>query len=300
MTGERRAPAGAEGVPLVGSMRVVLVLAAALVLLAGLQLFVFPTQTERYFAWTVASPMTATFLGAAYWSALVLELTAATARTWDEARVAVPAVFVFTVLTLIVTLVHLDLFHLDASLELRTRAVTVGWITIYALVPVAMVVAAARQARVTGVIERAGELPRALRILLGGQAVVLLGLGIALLVAPTWADGAWPWPLTPLTARAVGAWLVGLGVASGHALLVDAPRPLRPLAFAGIAFAVLEAVALARYGEELTWDGLPAVGYVAGLVVIGGTGVWLLLSSAAGPRGRRADAAGGRDAPGER
>jgi hypothetical protein len=35
------------------------------VLLAGLQLFVFATETDRFFAWTIASPLTAAFLGAA-------------------------------------------------------------------------------------------------------------------------------------------------------------------------------------------------------------------------------------------
>jgi hypothetical protein len=290
---------GGDGVRVVSSMRVVLAAAAALVFLAGIPLFVFPTETERYFAWTVASPMTATFLGAAYWSALVLELSAATARTWDEARIAVPAVFVFTVLTLIVTLVHLEQFHLDAALDGRTRAIAVGWLGIYAVVPVAMLAAAARQGRTTGAADPADGLPHGLRLALGGQAAVLLGLGVALLVAPTWADAAWPWPLTPLTGRAVGAWLVGLGVASGHALLVGSARSLRPLGLAGVAFALLEAVALARYGEELTWASFPAVAYVAGLAMVGATGGWLLRSGAA-PRGRPGRPAAARDAPGGR
>ncbi len=266
-------------------MRVVLAIAAVLVFLAGLQLFVFPTRTERYFAWTVASPMTATFLGAAYWSAIALELGAARSRTWDRARIAVPAVFVFTTLTLVVTLVHLDLFHLDGALELRTRLVTWGWIAIYAFVPAAMLAAARHQVRASTAASPPTGLPHALRVLLAGQAALLLVLGAALLVAPAWADAAWPWPLTPLTGRAVGAWLVGLGVASGHALLVNAAQPLRPLGLAGVAFLVLEAAALARYGDELAWGSAPAMGYVAGLALIGGTGGWLLRTGARDPHG---------------
>ena len=37
-------------------MRALLVAAAVLVFLAGVQLFVFPLRTETYFAWTVLRP----------------------------------------------------------------------------------------------------------------------------------------------------------------------------------------------------------------------------------------------------
>lgn len=52
-------------------------------------------QTEHYFAWTIASPLTAAFLGAAYWASAVLELMAARERAWSHGRVAVPAVLLF-------------------------------------------------------------------------------------------------------------------------------------------------------------------------------------------------------------
>jgi hypothetical protein len=58
--------------PLTPAMRRLLLVAALLVFLAGLQLFVFPLRTADWFAWTVDSHMTAVFLGAAYWSSAVL------------------------------------------------------------------------------------------------------------------------------------------------------------------------------------------------------------------------------------
>src|SRR5947208_5806708 len=93
-------------------MRIMLVVAAVLVFSVGGSLTLLPLQTDRFFAWTIATPLTAGFLGAAYWSACVLELLAARERFWVYARIAVPTVLLFTVLTLIVTLVHLDKFHL--------------------------------------------------------------------------------------------------------------------------------------------------------------------------------------------
>ena len=92
------------GAPVTRGMRVLLVVAAVLVFLAGFQLTVFATRTAEWFSWTIDVPMTAVFLGAAYWSSAVLEVAGARSRTWGRARLTVWTVLVFTVLTLVVTL----------------------------------------------------------------------------------------------------------------------------------------------------------------------------------------------------
>src|SRR5262252_5100975 len=86
---------------LVPGMRRLLYVAAVLVLLAGFQLFVFSQRTASYFAWTIANPLGAAFLGAGYWASVSIEALAARQRTWANARIAAPTVFVFTVLTLV-------------------------------------------------------------------------------------------------------------------------------------------------------------------------------------------------------
>ena len=269
-------PASRHGDRVVPAMRWLLGLAAVLVFLAGVQLFVFPQDTATRFAWTIDPPMTAVFLGASYWSAVGLELSGAVARYWTVARMAVPAVFVFTTLTLVVTVGHLDRFHLAAELPAATRSVTWGWIAVYAVVPVLMALAWWLQSRAGTAVPTPGGLPRLLRATLAVLAVGLVALGLALLVAPQWADAAWPWPLTPLTGRAVGAWNVGLGVAAGHAWLVDDAYSLRPIGVTALAFGVLQGIALTRYGDDLDWSSIPAVCYVVGLVAITAVGVWLL------------------------
>lgn len=267
------------GAPAIPAMRGLLALAALLVFLAGVQLFVFPLRTDTRFAWTVASPMTAVFLGASYWSAVGLELTGALSRRWAAARVAVPAVWLFTTLTLVVTLVHLDLFHLGAEHAAGTRAVTWAWIAVYAVVPVLLGLAVVLQRRAGTDVPPPQGLPAPLRWLFVVLAVVLGALGVALLLAPGWADAAWPWTLTPLTGRAVGAWLVGLAVAAGQARLVDDAPSLVPIGVTGVAFGVLQAVALGRHGDELDWSGAPAVGYVLVLAVVALAGAWVLVAA---------------------
>ncbi len=269
--------------PVSAPVRRLLLVAAVLVFLAGVQLFVFPLRTERWFAWTIGSPMTATFLGASYWSAIGLELVAARARTWAGARVAIPAVFAFTAITLVVTLVHAELFHFGGEHGAGTRAVTWAWLAVYAVVPLLMVAAVVSQRSDGFAVPPTAGLPGPVRAVLVVQAVVLLGVGAALLVAPERADGLWAWTLTPLTGRAVGAWLVGLGVASAHARLIDDRASLRPLAVTGVAFGVLQAVALARHGEELDASSWQAAAYVVGLAVITASSAWCLWP---GGRGR--------------
>jgi len=269
----------APAAPVVPAMRRLLYVAAVLVFLAGMQLFVFPLRTARYFAWTIDSPMTAVFLGASYWSAVGLEVAAARATRWSGARIAIPAVFVFTTVTLAVTLGHLDTFHLDADLRLITRAVTWAWLAVYLAVPVLMVAATVAQRRESTAVPAPSGLPLAVRAVLVALAAVLLGLGVALLVAPGWAHGAWPWPLTPLTGRAVGAWLVGLGTAAAHARLLDDRASLRPLGITGLVFGVLQAIALARHGDELDWASARAAAYLAVLAALTVLSAWSLLPS---------------------
>lgn len=263
--------------PLLPSMRRLLIAAAVLVFLAGVQLFVFPTRTEEYFSWTIASPMTAVFLGAAYWSAVALEVSGARASSWAQCRIAVPTVFVFTSLTLLATLLHLDLFHFGAEHSLATRAVTWAWLGVYIVVPVLMVVISLRQGRAaTGTAHRTQPLPSWFKVAL---VVLALGFGVVgatLFVLPGVGATWWPWQLTPLTSRAIGAWLISLAVAAGHSRVEDDVGRIRPLGTTAVVFSVLEAVALLRYGAELDWSSVSAICYVTVLIGLFGLGTWAL------------------------
>jgi hypothetical protein len=259
-------------------MRVLLVVATVLVLLAGLQLFVFAERTDEWFAWTISPTLTAAFLGAAYWGSAAVQWTASRASAWADARVSVPGVFVFTLLTLVVTGVHLDRFHLAGEESVATRAVTWAWIAVYSAVPILMAVLWWRQSRLPGADPpREHPLPRPLLAVVLVIAVLLLAMGSWLLIAPAAAAQAWPWPLTPLTGRAIGAWLVGLGVSAAQTVVeADAVR-VRPVAWGAVALPVLVVVALARYGSAVAWGSASAVALVGCLAVWFVIGVVLVM-----------------------
>ena len=62
----------------------------------------------------IVPPLTAATLGAFYWAAFVLILSAARSRTWARARPAVYPVAVIALLLLVITLIHLDRFDLNS------------------------------------------------------------------------------------------------------------------------------------------------------------------------------------------
>lgn len=270
---------GAQAVPkqLMPGMRWLLYVAAVLVLAAGFQLFVFTGRTATYFAWTIHNPLAAAFLGAGYWASVAIEGLAARQQLWANARIAVPAVLIFTVLTLVATLAHLDLFHLGGQFAASTRAVTWAWIAVYTVVPLLMIIILAVQLRAPGSDPpRSAPLPGWLRATLAVHAVVLLFLGVALFAVPTRAAPWWPWKLTPLLAQATGAWLISVGVAAGHAWLERDARRLRPAAAGYVVLAVLQFIVLGRYPGRFEWSSAAGVLYLlflASMLVTGTVGL---------------------------
>ena len=253
-------------------MRRMLLIAAGLVFITGVQLFVLSTQTDQFFAWTIKPPLTAAFLGAAYWASCVLELLASRERVWARARCAVPAVLIFTALTLVATLLHVDRFHFGAP-EASARAAAGAWLAGYAAVPVALILLLAQQARASGGDPpRAAPMPAWFRRMLVAQAALLLLCGAALFLAPGAAAPLWPWALTPLTARAVGAWLLGLGIAVGQGAWEGDFVRTRPVAISGVVLALLQAAAIARFPVDVRWEGVAiwlVLAFLASLLAVG-------------------------------
>lgn len=261
--------------------RIMLFVAGVLVLAVGFSLYILTTQTDRYFAWTVGSLFTAAFLGGSYWSAAVLEFLSGRERLWVNSRPSIPAVTIFTFLTLIVTLIHADKFHFDAPLMI-TRTGTWFWLFIYISVPIVLTVLFILQVRARG-IDPPRQFPLAswTRTILIALCALFLLLGIGLLIAPASVAPYWPWPLTALTGRAVGAWLIGLCAATGQAAWENDRLRVRAVMASLIAFSLLQFLVLVRYGSELAWDSAASWLYVLVLLVLGAVGVYEVVKSRA-------------------
>jgi hypothetical protein len=132
---------------------------------------------------------------------------------------------------------------------------------------------------------RTAPLPPASLLILGAQGAALLLEGALLFAVPETGARFWPWPLTPLTARAVGAWLFAIGVAAVHGLIERDAERLSVGALGYVFFGMLQLVALARYGGELRWGSPTAWGYVAFIVTALAMGAAGLLLVVRGPAG---------------
>lgn len=104
----------------------------------------------------------------------------------------------------------------------------------------------------------------------------MLAAGLLLLIAPGRADDIWPWALTPLTSRAIGAFLLGIGLSALIAVRDDDPVSFRGAAMAYTALGLLELLALnlntPDLGDRPLATTLYAVFWVA-VVLTGGYGL---------------------------
>jgi hypothetical protein len=75
-----------------------------------------------------------------------------------------------------------------------------------------------------------------------------------LFFAPATFDALWSWPLTPLTGRAIGAWLIGYSLLVGQVIRENDRRRVRAPLLSYALWAVLQLVALARYADTPDWD----------------------------------------------
>ena len=255
-------------------LRVLVAIAAILVTIAGTQLFALAAETERYFAWTIKPPLSAAFIGAAYWASLFLLLDIVFGATWRQARIGLFSIAVFTTLTLIGTLLHLDRFHLDA-VETLPRFAAWAWIVVYVVTPVGFVAGLLAQLRQSGPDSPPGRpLPGLLRFLFLLQTIVFAVVGVALFLVPADVAPWWPWMMTPLAGRVIGAWLVAVAVAGAGILIANDRRagagPAQSYAFLGI----LQLLAVLRFSADVDWTHALAWPYVVFMAVVALTGIW--------------------------
>jgi hypothetical protein len=170
-------------------------------------LYGFPRDTDRLFAWKIAPPMTPMTLGAVYLGGAYFFVRAFRATAWHTVKAGFVAVGTFASLMGVATIIHWDRFnHSHVAFWL--------WAGLYFTTPfLVWGVWAANLRRGT----RAGPddllVPPLARALLGLSGALAVVAGLFLFLQPVRAIADWPWKLTPLTARVLGAVFM-LGIAA--------------------------------------------------------------------------------------
>jgi hypothetical protein len=234
-------------------------------------LYAFPAQAATGYAWPIRPPAAAAFLGAGYLAGIVATaLVVFGAARWRSAQPLAVALMTLSLGLLAATLLHSDRFRWGYP-------PTWAWTAVYALAPFGVAFLALRQRAQT--IRPMLRDPRlALLRVLSGIAGAVLALGaIALFALPTELGRDWPWPLTPLLAQAVAAWIAMIAAA-----LLWCAYDLRRGGEAFIPYATLGAWCLALlalpalHAGDLTRTGAPLLTYLAvllALLALAGLGV---------------------------
>jgi hypothetical protein len=226
----------------------------------GIPLVLLTTETARFFAWTIEPPMTAGFLGANYWASALLAVLAAQETLWANGRVSVSVALAFAPLTTLATLLHLDQFHLDTFFGWF-------WVVAYTIYPIQLAIFLRRQLLVPGGDPpKMRPLPMWVRAVLPVHAAVLIPLGIALFVAPGSVASLWPWPIPPLSAQVIAAWLLAFGVLAGHSFLENEWARVRA-GMLGYGFlGLMQVIMLVRFGDVIDLEEPSAVVYLVVVV----------------------------------
>jgi hypothetical protein len=177
-------------------------------------LYLMPTATEQLFAWPIKPTMTAMMLGAAYIGGAWFFIRVTLARKWHTVKAGFLPVIAFASLLGIATILHWDKFtHNHVSFW--------AWAGLYFTTPFLVVGVWWLNRRADPGTPEPGEaiLPTWLRWLIGIVGAASVVVALLLFIQPGVMIAAWPWTLTPLTARTAGAMfalpgVVGLAVAT--------------------------------------------------------------------------------------
>jgi hypothetical protein len=175
-------------------------------------LYPVPTDTAQLFAWHIVPTLTPMILGSAYLGGAYFFARAGLAPAWSTVKGGFVAVAVFASLMGIATVIHWDKFnHRHIAFWL--------WAFLYFTTPFLVFLIWLTNRRFDPP-STAGELrlpPLAARATaaVGGLALVV---GLFMFATPSVVMRIWPWQLTPLTSRVLGAvfclGLAGLGTLS--------------------------------------------------------------------------------------
>ncbi len=191
-----------------GFTKFVAALLGTVVLFAFIVLYFFPTRTKQLFAWPIAPPMTAMFMGASYANGVIFFASVLLGKKWHRVWAPHIGVFVFATLLLIATILHWDRFT-------HGHPVFYIWVFIYVVAPILTPVALFMNLREDRhqPDERDAVVPFALRVIWLIPGILFLIAAIYAFLKPTWLIPLWPWKATPLTMRVIVSFYSMLGVA---------------------------------------------------------------------------------------
>jgi hypothetical protein len=162
-------------------------------------LYPFPNSTDRFFAWTIHPTMTPMMLASAYLGGAWFFFRAQAATQWHTIKIGFPAVALFAALLGIATVLHWDKFQ-------HQHIAFWVWTALYFVAPFLVVgVWLANRVHDAPPLPEEPRLGEVTRWIVAATGALALLTGVTMFLSPSTMIPAWPWLLTPLTCRVVGA-----------------------------------------------------------------------------------------------
>jgi hypothetical protein len=174
--------------------------------IAFLLLYVTPTRTDDFWAWTIRPDMTPTVMGAGYLAGATIFAAGLYFGQWHRITWAMVGTEIFSVMMLLATLIHWERFNHD-------HPAFWVWFLLYVGTPIiAPVVWVMNRQTDPGL--RPGEqvIPQGIRYAFAFAGAIDLVVAVVVFIDPDIAIDAWPWVLTPLTARVLSSFVAFVGV----------------------------------------------------------------------------------------
>lgn len=179
-------------------------------------LYLFPDHTQEVFAWGIQPRMSAMMLGAAYIGGAYFFVRAASGVRWHQVKVGFLPVTTFATLMGIATILHWDRFN-------HGYISFFAWVGLYFTTPFIVFLLWLRNRSTDPGPDASPDLsvPRSVRLVIGIVGGLTVLTSIVLFLQPRFMINVWPWQLTPLTARVMGA-LFALTAVGELAIALDA------------------------------------------------------------------------------
>lgn len=169
-------------------------------------LLIFPRSTGELFAWPIQPPMTAMMLGSAYLGGIYFFASVLRAKRWHTIKAGFLPVATFAAMLGIATVLHWDRFN-------HSHISFWAWAGLYFLAPLLVFIVWLRNRKTDPGIQPGDLLlPKPWRWVFGVVGSFTLLIAVLLFLQPNLMISIWPWKLSPLTARVVGAMFVLPGV----------------------------------------------------------------------------------------
>lgn len=242
---------------------VLAVLLVPVLVVAFGMLYLFPESGAELFAWPVNPLMSSMMLGATYLGGAYFFLVVLLSRQWRHVWLGFLPITAFAGTLGIATLLHWDRF-------VHERWAFQVWTFLYFTVPLLLPLLwyrNQRQAVEAGVL-RERRLPPLSRWAFGALGVVLTVAAVLLLLVPQLMIAAWPWTLTPLTARVMAAMFILPGLVGISIAYVNSWSSARYLLQAQAISIILMLVAVYVARDDFDWADPASWLFTGGLSLI--------------------------------